>query len=303
MNNNKIINEIKKLKEKKNAIILAHNYQIPEIQQIADIVGDSLKLSQEAAKAKEEIIILSGVHFMAESAKILAPDKKILLPVKDAGCPMAEMVEVEQLKAFKKNNPNIPIVCYVNTSAEVKAECDICCTSSNAVNIIKNIPSDKILFVPDQNLGQYIAKQVPEKQIILWEGYCIVHHRVKATETKMIRECYPEAKFLIHPECQPEIQDEADFIGSTSQIINYANSSQADTFVIGTEIGVLHMLQEQNPDKRFFSLSPGLICANMKKTTLEDIRNALVNEENEITLSKELRVKAHDALKRMLELS
>jgi len=298
-----IIDEIRKLKKEKDAIVLAHNYQIPEIQEIADIVGDSLKLSQEAAKAKEGLVVLSGVHFMAESVKILSPNKKVLLPVKDAGCPMADMVDVQRLKALKASYPGIPVVSYVNTSAEVKAESDICCTSSNAIKIIKSMDSDKIIFTPDKNLGHYIANQVSNKELILWDGFCIVHHRVLSEDIKEIKRLHPEALLLVHPECQPSVQVEADFLGSTSQIINFASQSEAKTFVIGTEVGVLHSLQKRNPNKKFYLLSPGLICANMKKTSLEDIRDAILNEENEIIVDEEVRVRAELSLKKMLEMS
>lgn len=303
MNEREMIQEIQRLKKEKNAVILAHNYQIPEIQEIADIVGDSLKLSQEAAKTTADIVVFSGVHFMAESAKILSPDKKVLLPVYDAGCPMADMIDADQLRAFKKEYPDLPVVCYVNSSAEVKAESDICCTSSNAVKIVKSMKADKILFVPDQNLGNYIAKQVPEKEMICWEGFCITHHRVKASEVETVRRQHPDAKILIHPECSPDVVAMADFVGSTSQIIHYAKESDSKTFIIGTEMGVLHKLRKENPDKKFYLLSPGLTCFNMKKTTLPDIYQALLKEQYEITVDEEIRQKALGALERMLELS
>jgi quinolinate synthase len=303
MNEKEMIQEIERLKKEKNAIILAHNYQIPEIQDIADIVGDSLKLSQEAAKTDADIIVFSGVHFMAESAKILSPDKKVLLPVYDAGCPMADMIDADQLRAFKKEYPEIPVVCYVNSSAEVKAESDICCTSANAVKIVKNMKADKVLFVPDQNLGHYIGKQVPEKEVISWEGFCITHHRVRTSEVENVRKQHPEAKLLIHPECSPNVVEMADFVGSTSEIINYAKTSECKTFVIGTEMGVMHKLRNENPDKKFYLLSPGLTCFNMKKTSLPDIYKALLHEQHEITVDEEIRQRALGCLERMLELS
>lgn len=303
MKNHILVNEIKRLKKEKNALVLAHNYQLPEVQEVADIVGDSLKLSQEATKAKEDIIVLCGVHFMAESAKILSPNKKVLLPVKDAGCPMADMIDATRLKLFKKEYPNVPVVCYINTSVEVKAESDICCTSSNALRIINSISSNKIIFVPDKNLGQYLAKQVRNKELILWDGFCIVHHRVKSSSISEIREQYPEALILVHPECQLNILEEADFVGSTSEILNYASSSRAETFVIGTEMGVMHSLQKNNPNKKFYLLSPSLICANMKKTSLQDIKNALLNEEYEIVVDERVRLRASKSLERMIEMS
>ncbi|MBM7614674.1 quinolinate synthase NadA [Alkaliphilus hydrothermalis] len=303
MENLKMIEEIQRLKKKKNAVILAHNYQIPEIQEVADLVGDSLKLSQVAAETDADIIILSGVRFMAESAKILSPNKKVLLPAYDAGCPMADMIDVDKLRAFKEEHPGAPVVCYVNSSAEVKAESDICCTSSNAIKIIKSIPSKKILFVPDMNLGSYIAKQVPEKEIVLFKGFCITHHRVKPTEVDQVREAYPKAKVLIHPEAAPEVVEKADFVGSTSQIINYAKESNCDTFIIGTEMGVMHKLQKDNPTKKFYLLSPGLVCNNMKKNRLVDVYEALLEEKHEITVDENIREKALGSLEKMLRIS
>ncbi|SNT01759.1 quinolinate synthetase [Anaerovirgula multivorans] len=303
MTDQEMIQEINQLRREKKAVILAHNYQVPEIQDIADVVGDSLKLSQEAAKTNADIIVLSGVHFMAESVKILSPDRKVLLPVYDAGCPMADMIDVEKLRKFKEENPNVPVVCYVNSSAEVKAESDICCTSSNALKVVKSVHSDKVLFIPDKNLGDYIDRQLPEKQVISWQGFCITHHRVKTTEIDAVRQQHPEASILVHPECAPEIVEKADFIGSTSEIIKYATESDGKTFVIGTEMGVLHKLRKNNPHKKFYLLSPALVCFNMKKTTLRDIYLALLNEEKEILVEEEVRLRALNSLKRMLEIS
>lgn len=294
--------EIIRLKKEKNAMILAHNYQIPEVQEIADIVGDSLKLSQEAKQTDADIIVFCGVHFMAESAKILSPHKKVLLPVMDAGCPMADMVNAEQLRMFKQEYPNIPIVCYVNSSAAVKAESDICCTSSNAVKIVKSIKEDQILFVPDQNLGDYIAKQVPEKDIMGWEGFCITHHRVEAVEVDAARKQHPEALVLVHPEARPSVVEKADFVGSTAEIINYAKQSDQKSFIIGTEMGILYKLRKDNPNKKFYLMSPALTCFNMKKTTLEDVYKALFHERHEITVKEEIREKALGALEKMLQL-
>ncbi|ABR46260.1 quinolinate synthetase complex, A subunit [Alkaliphilus metalliredigens QYMF] len=302
MNETNMIDEIKRLKKEKNAVILAHNYQIPEIQEIADIVGDSLKLSQEATKTDADIVVLSGVKFMAESVKILSPNKKVLLPAHDAGCPMADMIDVDQLKEFKAEYPNVPVVCYVNSSAEVKAESDICCTSSNAIKVVRSLQSDKVIFVPDQNLAAYIAEQVPEKEIIPWQGFCITHHRVKDLEVDKIRKQMPEAVFLVHPECTPDVVKKADFVGSTSQIIQYAKESNAEKFVIGTEMGVLHKLKKENPTKKFYLLSPGLICFNMKKTTLVNVYEALRDEQHEIIVDEYVREKALKTLNQMLEI-
>ncbi|RKD26914.1 quinolinate synthetase [Caminicella sporogenes DSM 14501] len=303
MNTVEMVNEINRLRKEKNAVILAHNYQIPEVQDIADFVGDSLALSRKAAETDADIIVFCGVHFMAESAKILSPDKKVLLPVLDAGCPMADMIDAKQLKLFKEEYPNIPIVCYVNTSAEVKAESDICCTSSNAVKVVKSLDSNKILFIPDQNLGSYIAKQVPEKEIILWEGFCITHHRVSSQEVDIVREHRGNIKILVHPECNSEVVKKADFVGSTSQIIEYVNKSDDKKFVIGTEMGILHSLRKQNPEKKFHLLSPSLVCFNMKKTSLEDVYRALRDEINEINIEESVIKAARKSLERMLKIS
>ncbi|NLK75972.1 MAG: quinolinate synthase NadA [Clostridiales bacterium] len=298
-----MVNEIKRLKREKRAIILAHNYQMPEVQDIADFVGDSLELSKKAAATNADIIIFCGVHFMAESAKVFSPDKKVLLPVYDAGCPMADMIDADQLRELKKQYPNIPVVCYINSSAEVKAESDICCTSANAVKVVKSLDSDKVLFIPDQNLGSYVANQIPDKEIINWEGYCITHHRVKCDELDEVKKNWNKIKILVHPECKADVVEKADFVGSTSQIINYVNKSDEKEFVIGTEMGVLHSLKKENPDKEFYLLSPSLICHNMKKTRLKDVYRALKDEVYEIKVEKEIMAVAKEALEKMLNLS
>lgn len=303
MNNQHIIDEINRLKKEKNAIILAHNYQIPEVQEVADIVGDSLALSRAAAVVDNDIIVFCGVHFMAETAKILSPNKKVLLPAKDAGCPMADMITAEKLREYKKNNPDTTVVCYVNSSAEVKSECDICCTSSNALKIVESIESKKILFAPDKNLGNYIKNRVKDKEVELWPGFCITHHRVKGSEVDKVKELHPDALVLAHPECNDDVVKKADFVGSTSQIIEYAKNSDHDKFIIGTEMGIMHKLKKDNPNKKFYLLSPGLLCFNMKKTNLEDVLNALKYEQHEIDVDKEIREKALNSLNRMLELS
>lgn len=300
---NSMIKEIKRLKKEKNAVILAHNYQIPEVQDIADIVGDSLKLSQEATETTADIIVFCGVHFMAESAKILSPHKKVLLPAIDAGCPMADMVTGEELIAYKEKNPNTAIVCYVNTSADVKAECDVCVTSSNALKVVKSLKEDKILFVPDRNLGSYINSQLENKKMELWNGFCITHERVKEAEIKLVKERKAGVQVVVHPECNPLVVAQADFVGSTSQILEHIKRSDDKEFIIGTEMGILHTLRKQNLNKKFTLLSPSLICYNMKKTALEDIHNVLLKENNEITLDEETRKKAFKSLDRMLEIT
>lgn len=303
MEHKQLVDEIIRLKKERDAIILAHNYQVAEVQEIADVVGDSFALSKHAASTDHKVIVFCGVHFMAESAKILSPEKTVLLPALDAGCPMADMVTAERLREMKAQYPEAAVVCYVNSSAEVKAECDICCTSSNAVKVVESIPNKQIIFAPDQNLGSYIAKKVPHKEMILWKGFCITHKRVRVEEVKKIKELHPNAKLLVHPECEPEVQALADFLGSTSEIIKYAGEIPEKDIIIGTEEGVLHILKKQNPDKNFYLLSPGLICANMKKTRLEDVYLSLLHMQHEITLDEEIRTKALKSLEEMLKIS
>lgn len=300
---NAMVQEIKQLKKEKNAVILAHNYQIPEIQDIADIVGDSLKLSEVAASTDADIIVFCGVHFMAESAKILSPNKKVLLPAIDAGCPMADMVTAEKLRAYKEENPGTQIVVYVNSSAEVKAEADYCCTSSNALKVVQSIESDKILFAPDRNLGSYINAQLFDKQMELWNGFCITHERVKEAEIQTVKNKKPGVQVVVHPECNPLVVQHADFVGSTSQILEYVRNSDDKEFIIGTEMGILHTLRSENLYKKFTLLSPGLICYNMKKTSLEDVLHVLKTEENEIIVEETIREKAFKSLNRMLEIT
>ncbi len=296
-----MIKRIKELKEERNAVIVAHNYQVDEVQEIADVVGDSFALSRYCANSDKNVIVFCGVHFMAESAKILSPEKTVLLPEIDAGCPMADMVTAEELREKKKQHPQAAVVCYINSSAEVKAESDICCTSSNAVKVIRSLKEKDIIFVPDQNLGSYVASQVPEKNIILWHGYCITHHRIKPEEVKKIKELHPDALLLIHPECAPEVVAYADFVGSTKQIIDYAASSSHKKFIIGTEMGVMYKLKKDNPDKEFYLMSPGLICPNMKKTSLKSVYTALSEMKYRIEIDEDIRVRARKALDRMLE--
>jgi len=294
----KIIN----LKKQKNAVILAHFYQTVDIQVIADFVGDSFDLSKRAKNAEENLIVFCGVKFMAESAKLLSPHKKVLLPNPDAGCPMADMVTPGIVKNLKKEYPNAAVVCYVNSSAETKAECDICCTSSNAVNIVKKINADEIIFVPDKNLGAYVAKFVPEKKFIYINGFCPIHKNITLEEAIAKKQEFPNAKFAIHPECEPEIVKLADFTGSTSQILEYCNESGDKEFIIGTEYGVVERLRFYHPEKKYHILSPTLVCPDMKKTTLEDIYNCLANEnqENIIELPENIINKANKPLEKML---
>lgn len=300
---NTLTDEILRLKKEKNAVILAHNYQVPEVQDVADVVGDSFSLSRQAADTDSDVIVFCGVHFMAESAKILSPDKRVLLPAKNAGCPMADMVTAPRLREMKAKYPDAAVVCYVNSSAEVKAESDICCTSSNALKVVRSVKNRQVIFVPDENLGSYVASKVKDKEVILWKGFCITHKRVKAEEVLKIRQLHPNAKILMHPECEPEVQKLADFLGSTSEIIKYAGEIPERDIIIGTEEGVLHTLRKQNPDKNFYLLSTGLICTNMKKTRLEDVRDALLYMQHEIHVEEGIRLKALKSLEEMLKIS
>jgi len=295
-----LIERIKNLKEEKNALIMAHNYQISEVQEIADIVGDSYMLAKYAQSTDKDCIIFCGVHFMAESAKILNPSKKVILANPDAGCPMADMVEPAALSEFKKKYPGVPVVAYVNTSAEVKALSDLCCTSSNAVSLIKAMKEDKIIFLPDRNLGRFVAQQIPDKEIILWDGFCITHERVEEEDVVKAIEAHPESKVLMHPECNPSVWKFADFMGSTAQIIDHAVKSEDNSFIIGTEAGILHSLKKVAPEKTFHLLSGCLVCQNMKKTTLADVEKALNGGVPEIVMDEDLRQRAEGALLRML---
>ncbi|WXR62269.1 quinolinate synthase NadA [Peptostreptococcaceae bacterium AGR-M142] len=294
--------KIMELKKERNAIILAHNYQNKEIQDIADYLGDSLELSKRACNVKEDVIVFCGVHFMAESAKILSKDKKVLLPVKDATCPMADMVTFEALKEEKEKYKDLKIVCYVNSSAKVKSISDISCTSSNAVDIVNSIESENILFVPDCNLGSYV-KEKTNKNIILWEGFCPTHHRVCEDSIIKMKENHKNVKILTHPECKKEVLKHSDFVGSTSAIINYVKDSEDKEFIIGTEEGILHKLKKDNKDKNFYLLDENLVCKNMKKTKLIDVYNALLNMENEINLDDEVIIGAKSSLDAMLNLN
>ncbi|MCM8821569.1 MAG: quinolinate synthase NadA [Candidatus Omnitrophica bacterium] len=297
-----MIDEIRKIKEKKNAVILAHNYQLPEIQDVADFVGDSLELARKATEITDSgLIIFCGVRFMAETAKILNPGKKVFLPAFDAGCPLADMARVEDVMKLKEKNPDVPVVSYVNTSADVKAISDVCCTSSNAATVVKNIPSDTVIFLPDRNLGYFVQKQVPEKKLILWDGYCFVHRQFTIQDLKLARKKYTDAEIMVHPECNPEVQEAADFVLSTSGMLKRAKISDSKIFIIGTEEGLIHRLKKENPYKEFFSLGSARVCFNMKKTTLEKLKDCLENETDEIVLSENVIKKARSALDAMLK--
>ena len=298
---NQLSEKILKLKKEKNAIILAHLYQIPEIQEIADYVGDSYYLSQVARDAKEDLIIFCGVKFMAESAKVLSPEKTVILPAPNAGCPMADIAEVEDVEEMIKKYPDAFKVCYINSSYEVKALCDASVTSSSALKIIKNIPNKQILFLPDQNLGGYISEFFPEKEFILWRGFCPTHHRITAEDIIKAKEEHPNVKVLSHPECSKEVRDLSDYIGSTSGIINYATECEDKEFIIATEEGVLHQLKKKNPDKKFY-FPEVMVCPNMKKTSLQDVYDALDGKKEEVILDEEIRKKALTSLENMHKL-
>ena len=295
--------KIRRLKEKKNAIILAHYYQTGDIQDVADMVGDSYGLSKKAKENDADIIVFCGVRFMAESAKILSPEKKVLLPVEDAGCPMADMVTPQDIEKLRADHPDAAVVSYVNSTSEVKAVSDVCVTSSNAVKVVSKLNEQKIIFVPDQNLARFVAKQLPEKQIIPFCGYCIVHHQISMDDVTQARQQLPDALLLVHPECTEQVVDSADYVGSTAGIIDFAGKSDAKRFIIGTEMGILHVLKRNNPDKEFFLLSPRLLCRNMKKTRIEDVYDALNEEKNVIELDDDIIAAAGRSLGRMLELS
>ena len=296
-----IIDKINTLKKERNAVILAHNYQRSEVQDIADFVGDSLGLSQQAMEQDADVIVFCGVDFMAESAAILSPGKTVLIPEIDAGCPMAEMVTVTSLKNTKKEHPNAVVVCYVNTSAAVKAECDICCTSANAVEVVNSLDEDEILFVPDKNLANYVAKNT-DKTIIPWEGYCPTHHQILAGDVLLLKEEHKNAEFIAHPECRNDVLEIADHVFSTTGMTKYVSESNCKEFIIGTENGLLHKLELENPDKKFYPSSEYAICPNMKMTTLATVLNSLENLEHVVTVPEDVRIKAKRALDRMLDI-
>ncbi len=292
--------EISALKREKSAIILAHYYQTGDIIDVADRVGDSYALARQARDAEADVIVFCGVRFMAESAKILNPERKVLLPAYNAGCPMADMVTPEDIRRLRAQYPDAAVACYVNSTAETKAECDICVTSSNAVKVVASLPQKRVLFVPDKNLARFVAAQLPEKEIIPYAGYCIVHDRLGAPDVDAALAAQPDALLLVHPEAPEEVTRRADYVGSTLGIIEYARKSPHDKFIIGTEMGILHTLEKQNPGKKFYLLSPRLFCVNMKKTHIEDLRDALLYGQYEITLDKDIMDRARVSLERML---
>jgi len=290
---------LQELKQERHAVILAHYYQRDEIQDVADFVGDSFGLSQQAAATDAEVIVFCGVHFMAESAAILSPDKTVLLPEPRAGCPMADMVNAEDLRAKKAKHPGAAVVSYVNTTAAVKAESDICCTSSNAVKVVNSLDAEQIIFTPDRNLGSYAARH-SKKQIIVWEGYCNTHDHLTLEQLRQTKTEHPSALVVVHPECRPEISSAADYVSSTAGMLRFVRESKADEFIIGTEGGLLHLMQKENPGKRFYLASPGLICPNMKANTLAKVVRSLETMSPRITVPEDIRRRAVRALDRML---
>ena len=293
--------KISALKEKRNAVILAHNYQLGEVQDIADFVGDSLELSQNAAKTGAEVIVFCGVHFMAETASILCPDKVVLLPDINAGCPMADMISAERLREKKKKHPQAVVVCYINSSAEVKAESDICCTSANGVGVIESLDAREILFIPDQYLGDYISAKTGKK-MILWPGFCPTHIRIKPEMIKELKQEYPQAKVVVHPECRPEVIALADEVLSTSGMCRYAQRNEVREMVVGTELGIIHRLKKENPGKRFIPVSKQVICPNMKLITLDKILWTLEEMNPEVKVPEEIRLRAKAAVNKMLKI-
>ena len=290
---------IAELKRELTAVIVAHNYQRPEVQDIADFVGDSLELARQCTELDAQTIVFCGVRFMAETAAILNPDRTVLLSEGSAGCPLADMISPDELRQWKQRYPRAAVVCYINSPAEIKAESDICCTSANGVKVVNSVANDDILFVPDQNLGHYISTQT-KKSMILYPGFCYVHHRLKPEQVKLAKQLHPDAHVLVHPECPPEVIALAEAALSTSQILRYVKASSHQSFIIGTEEGILYRLRLENPDKSFYLISNGQICTDMKKTTLEILARTMELRQNIVTVPEEVRLKAKQAVDRML---
>jgi quinolinate synthase len=295
--------KINEIKAQKKAVILAHNYQMGEVQEIADFVGDSLELTQQAARTEAEVIVFCGVHFMAETASILCPDKVVLLPDLQAGCPMADMIDAHGLKGMKERHPQARVVCYVNSTAEVKAESDICCTSGNALKVVGNIPGDQeIIFIPDHYLGMYVAEK-SGRQMHLWPGYCPSHLKIIPQDILALKEKHPEAKVMVHPECHPEVIVLADAVLGTGGMRRYVKESNAQEFIVGTEVGIIYGLRKNNPAKHFYPASEIALCPNMKRINLEKILWVLEEMTNQITVPEDTCTKARKAIERMLEIT
>ena len=300
---NDLQNRIAQLKQEKNAVILAHYYVRDEVQEVADYIGDSFYLSKIATETTKDTIVFCGVSFMGESAKLLNPEKTVLMPDKTADCPMAHMADIRKIQTLRKQHNDLAVVCYINSTAELKRYADVCVTSANALKIVKNLPNQHIFFIPDGNLGRYIAAQVPEKDFIFNDGCCYVHANLTREHIREARELHPGSKFLAHPECRPEVLELADFIGSTSEIITYAGTDKTDEYIIGTELGVLYELKKNNPDKSFYPAGPALNCQDMKKITLEKIIHVLETGANSVLMTEQERAEANVPLTRMLELA
>ncbi len=297
--NTEMIAKIQTLRRELKAVILAHNYQLGEVQDVADFVGDSLELSQNAAKTGAEVIVFCGVHFMAETASILSPGKTVLLPDEHAGCPMANMITAARLREKKKELPGIPVVCYVNSTAEVKAESDICCTSANAVKVVESLAADEVLFIPDQYLGHYVSTQT-KKKVHLWPGFCPTHTRIQPNDILRLRQEYPQAKVVVHPECRPEVAALADEVLSTGGMCRFAHETPAREIIVGTELGIIYRLRKENPGKRFIPVSEQAVCPNMKLINLEKILWCLEEMAPRVQVPETIRVKAKTAVDRML---
>jgi quinolinate synthase len=291
--------ELKALLKERDAFMIAHNYQRDEVQEAADLTGDSLALSQAAAESDASVIVFCGVHFMAESAAILAPEKKIILPRIDAGCPMADMITAEELAAEKAKRPGVPVVAYVNTSAAVKAQSDICCTSANAARVVDSVEAESVYMIPDRNLSHYVSLHT-DKKMEWWDGFCVTHDMLTPEEVVKAKSDNPGAVFVCHPECAPNVVEMADYVCSTSGMYKYARETEAKTIIVGTEMGILYRLEKENPDKKFVLPSESLICPNMKLTTLEDVVVSLREMTNVVRVPEEIRLKAVASLERML---
>lgn len=298
-----IIEKINKLKKEKNAVILAHCYQNIEIDEVADYVGDSLYLSQRANETDADIIVFAGVYFMAQTAKLLSPDKKVLLPRLESGCRMADMINLEQVRQFKSQHPNIPAVCYINSTAEVKSECDMCCTSSNAVKIVKSMGEKEVLFLPDTYLGKWVESQLSDVKVTTYPGFCPTHLMIKPDDVIKAREEYPDALVLAHPECHQQVVKLADFVGSTADIMKFAHNSKNNSFIIATEKGVVDRLSRDLPNKKFVLIKDNVICPNMKWHSLQDIYNALYFEQHEINVDEKIAERAVKCINKMLNIS
>jgi len=296
-----IVDQIVRLKAERKAVILAHNYQLGEVQDIADFVGDSLELSQQATEVDAEVIVFCGVVFMAETAKLLNPERTVLIPDPRAGCPMCDMAPVEEVRKRKAELPGVPVVAYVNTTAAVKAEVDVCCTSANAIKVVNSLPDDRILFLPDRNLGHWVQRHT-DKEIILWDGYCPTHQRILAKQIQALKQEHPQAVLMVHPECTPDVIELADEVLSTGQMVRWARKTDAEEIIVGTEVGMIHRLQKENPGKRFLPISKLTTCPNMKRITLEKVLWALEDMQHPVEVPDEIAARGRRAIERMLEI-